>query len=65
MEHNQHLDRVEDIVSEISGLADAIKVIVDDMSIEIPLKDQHRLLAIYYLADSQLNLIEIINEQLR
>lgn len=65
MEHNTFFGVTEDILAEISGLADAIKVLVDDMSTEMPMPDQHRLLAIYYLADSQLKLAEIIADQLR
>lgn len=65
MEHNTFFDGTEDLLSEITALANAVKVLVDDMSTEMPLQDQHRLLAIYYLADSQLKLAEIIADQLR
>ena len=41
----------EDVLSEILGNAESIKVLADDMPDTLPLSDQYRMHAIYVLAD--------------
>lgn len=44
-------------ISEILSDAEAIKVLIDDMSDDLPINEQYRLMAIYRLAEDQIRRI--------